>query len=50
MAFFLASTGIDADKVGPFVSTIFDFLKTKLDDETVDQITSKLPMLKSLLG
>ncbi|EMI53190.1 DUF2780 domain-containing protein [Rhodopirellula sallentina] len=50
MASALASTGIDADKLGPFVSTVLEFLKEKLGDDVVEQIMSKLPMLKSVLG
>ena len=50
MASALASTGIDADKLGPFISTVVGFLKDKLGDDMVDQILSKFPMLKTLLG
>ncbi|EMI42543.1 DUF2780 domain-containing protein [Rhodopirellula sp. SWK7] len=50
MASALASTGIDADKLGPFISTVVEFLKDKLGDDVVEQIMSKLPMLKTLLG
>ncbi len=50
MASALASTGIDSDKIGPFMSMIFEFLKSKLGDDVFDQIVSKLPMLKSMMG
>lgn len=46
----LASSGIDAEKLGPFVSTVVDFLKEKLGDDVVEQVLAKLPMLKTLLG
>jgi len=46
----LASSGIDAEKLAPFVSTVVDFLKEKLGDDVVDQVLGKLPMLKTLLG
>lgn len=50
MASALASTGIDSEKLGPFVKMVFEFLKEKLGDEMVDEILSKVPMLKTLLG
>ncbi|SMP46033.1 Protein of unknown function VcgC/VcgE [Neorhodopirellula lusitana] len=50
MASALASTGIDAEKLGPFITTVIGFLKEKLGDDVVDQLLSKLPMLKTLLG
>ncbi|TWU03113.1 DUF2780 domain-containing protein [Neorhodopirellula pilleata] len=46
----LSAAGIDADKLGPFITTIVGFLKERLGDDVVDQILSKLPMLKTLLG
>ncbi|TWT66447.1 DUF2780 domain-containing protein [Allorhodopirellula solitaria] len=50
MASALASTGVDVDKIGPMLKTVFAFLREKLGDETVEQIIAKLPMLKSLMG
>ncbi|MCM2371729.1 DUF2780 domain-containing protein [Aporhodopirellula aestuarii] len=46
----LASCGIDAEKLGPFLSTVIEFLKDKLGDDVVEQLLSKFPMLKTLLG
>lgn len=46
----LGSTGLKADQIAGFVSTIIEFLKEKLGDETVDQLLAKVPMLKSLIG
>jgi hypothetical protein len=46
----LGSSGLKADQLAGFVSTIIEFLKDKLGDETVDQILAKVPMLKSLVG
>lgn len=46
----LASTGVDSSKLGPFIATIVDFIREKAGDEVVDQILSKFPMLKTLLG
>tara|TARA_A100001391_G_scaffold171466_1_gene132800 strand:+ start:965 stop:1387 length:423 start_codon:yes stop_codon:yes gene_type:complete len=50
MATALASTGVDADKIGPMLKMVFDFLREKLGDDVVNQILAKLPMLKPLLG
>jgi hypothetical protein len=46
----LGSSGLKADQLAEFVSTLIEFLKDKLGDETVDQILAKVPMLKSMLG
>ncbi len=46
----LGASGLKADQIGGFVSTIVEFLKEKLGEETTDQILAKVPMLKSLLG
>lgn len=45
----LASTGVDADKIGPMLKMVFDFLRGKLGDDVVDQIIAKLPMLEPFL-
>jgi hypothetical protein len=50
MASALANSGIDAEKLGPFVDTVIEFLKEKLGDDVVDEILNKFPMLKTLLG
>lgn len=50
MASALASTGIDSEKLGPFIKMVFEFLKDKLGDDMVDELLSKVPMLKALLG
>lgn len=50
MASALASTGIDAEKLGPFITMVVEFLKDKLGDDVLDEILSKFPMLKTLLG
>ena len=49
LASVLGSSGLGADKIGGFATTIIAFLKDKLGDETVDQILEKVPMLKSLV-
>ncbi|MEM6978177.1 MAG: DUF2780 domain-containing protein [Planctomycetota bacterium] len=46
----LTSMGIDSSKLGPFVTLIVNFLKENVGDEIMDQILSKFPMLKTLLG
>jgi len=46
----LSSAGLQTDQISGFVSTIVDFLKEKVGDDVVDQILSKVPMLKSLIG
>lgn len=45
----LASSGIDMDKIGPLIQTVFEFLREKLGDDVVNQILAKLPMLKPFL-
>ncbi len=46
----LGSTGLKADQIGGFLTTVIDFLNDKVGKETVDQILAKVPMLKSLVG
>jgi hypothetical protein len=46
----LAASGLKADQIGGFLSTIIDFLKDKLGEETVDQLLAKVPILKTLVG
>ncbi|MEM6776597.1 MAG: DUF2780 domain-containing protein [Planctomycetota bacterium] len=46
----LSSAGIDAEKLGPFVTMIVTFLKDKVGDEVVEQVLAKFPILKTLLG
>jgi len=46
----LSAVGIDSDQLSPFIKTVVDFLQENLDDDLVNQILSKLPMLKTLLG
>ena len=46
----LSAAGLQTDQLGDFASTIVAFLKDKLGDDVMDQILSKVPMLKSLLG
>ena len=46
----LGSSGLKADQIGGFASTVINFLKEKLGEGTVDQILAKVPMLKSLVG
>ena len=46
----LSSAGLQTDQISGFAATIVDFLKEKVGDDVVDQILSKVPMLKSLIG
>jgi hypothetical protein len=46
----LGDSGLSTDQIGSFVTTILEFLRDKLGDETVDQLLAKVPMLKSLVG
>lgn len=46
----LGATGLSTDQLGGFVTTVIEFLKDKLGDETVDQLLAKVPMLKMLVG
>lgn len=46
----LSAAGLDADKVGSFLSMVIAFLKDKVGDDVVEQVMAKFPMLKSLLG
>lgn len=46
----LSAAGLQTDQMGGFASTIVTFLKEKVGDEVMDQILSKVPMLKSLIG
>ncbi len=45
----LAAAGISTEQIGPLVTTVIEFLRNKLGDETVDQLLGKFPMLKTLL-
>lgn len=46
----LSAAGLETDQLGGFLTTVIDFLKDKVGDEVVDQILSKVPMLKTLIG
>ncbi len=46
----LSAAGLQTDQISGFASTIVAFLKEKVGDEVMDQILSKVPMLKSLIG
>ncbi|TWT76229.1 hypothetical protein CA13_67210 [Planctomycetes bacterium CA13] len=46
----LKSAGLKPEQMGGFASTLLEFLKDKLGDDVLDQILSKVPMLKSLIG
>ena len=46
----LSSSGLGADQMGGFASTIVEFLKAKVGDDVMDQVLDKVPMLKGLLG
>jgi hypothetical protein len=46
----LNDAGIGMDKMSGFVSTIIEFIKDKAGEEVTDQLLSKVPMLKSILG
>ncbi len=46
----LKSAGLEADQMGGFANTVIEFLKEKVGNDVIDQVLSKVPMLKSLLG
>ena len=46
----LSAAGLDTGQIGGFASTIVEYIKEKVGDEVMDQILSKVPMLKSLMG
>ena len=46
----LQNTGMSAEKSGSFITMLIDFIKQKVGDAVIGQITSKIPMLKSLTG
>lgn len=46
----LQKTGLSADQGGSFITMLINFIKEKAGAGVLEQITSKIPMLKSLTG
>ena len=46
----LSSSGLEADQMGGFATTIVEFLRAKVGDGVVDQILEKVPMIKGLMS
>jgi len=46
----MKSAGLDTEKGASFLSKLVEFIKDKAGDQVVNQITDKIPALKSVLG
>lgn len=46
----LQKTGLSADQGSSFITMLINFIKEKVGPDVVNQIMSKLPMLKSMVG
>ena len=46
----LQNAGLSAEQGGSFVTMLIDFIKSKVGDGVMAQITEKIPMLKTLVG
>lgn len=46
----LTSSGLEMGQLGGFAATVVEFLKDKLGDDLLQQVLSKVPALKGLLG
>jgi len=46
----MKSAGLDTEQGTSFLSKMVEFIKEKAGDQIVDQITEKIPALKSVLG
>ncbi len=46
----LRNSGLSAEQGGSFITMLIDFIKSKVGDGIMGQITDKIPMLKTLVG